>query len=239
MSFSPISNGYQINRNAMFSKLEHFSLSLHHFPPNVTITFWNIATHYLLSFLVMRKKNYWNFLFLPNNCSDFKHTRIEAKMYGKKYEDETVSVPVFIVVLSTERFWLWFWFWFFIFLHCCAQRIEYTSNMSQWRCKRAIYRVLCSFNDITCKSLVVIILRNNNGFGHPFGLGIHVSGMGHCSKCISSSSTLHNPNDLAIARNSVSYGASLFFLRFLLLHRSLALVSYRIHSSFCRLSYVQ
>lgn len=74
-----------------------------------------------------------------------------------------------------------------------------------------IYRVLCSFNDITCKSLVVIILRNNNGFGHPFGLGIHVSGMGHCSKCISSSSTLHNPNDLAIARNSVSYGATLFF----------------------------
>lgn len=31
------------------------------------------------------------------------------------------------------------------------------------------YRVLlCSFNDIMCKSLIVIILRNNNGFGHPF-----------------------------------------------------------------------
>lgn len=51
------------------------------------------------------------------------------------------------------------------------------SNMSQWRCKS--HWVLCPFNDITCKSLVVIILRNNNGFSHPLS-DIHRTPLNTC-----------------------------------------------------------
>lgn len=40
-------------------------------------------------------------------------------------------------------------------------------------------QVLYPFNDITCKTLVIIILRNNNGLSHPrlngFQMHVHVS----------------------------------------------------------------